>query len=61
MSIVNIRVMLCLRLMMGQIQLRVYRGTVVHSRELKLLQDNLLVYGANSHGEVIVAVCSLDT
>lgn len=49
MSTMIIRVMLCLHLMMGHImliQLRVYRGTVVHSRELKLLQDHLLVYTA---------------
>ena len=61
MSTMIIHVMLCLCLMMGQIQLRVYRDTVVHSRELKFLQDRLLVYGANSHGEVIAAACSLDT
>ena len=39
----------------------IYRATVVHSRELKLREDHLLVYGANSHGEVIAAACSLDT
>ena len=53
-------VALCLGLTVGQIQLRVYRGTLVHSRELtqiEVLQDHLLGYDANNHGEVSVAAC----
>ena len=59
-STVIICVVLCLGLTVGQIQLRVYRGTLVHSRELKqieVLQDHLLGYDANNHGEVSVAAC----
>ena len=60
MSTVLICVALCLHLTMGQIQLRVYRGTLVHSRELKqieVLQDHLLGFDANSHGEVSASAC----
>lgn len=60
MSTVLICVALCLHLTMGQIQLRVYRGTLVHSKELKqieVLQDHLLGYDANSHGEVSASAC----
>ena len=59
-SIVIIFVALCLGLTVGQIQLRVYRGTLVHSRELKqieVLQDHLLGFDANNHGEVSAAAC----
>ena len=56
---VSICVALCLRLTMGQVQLRVYRGTLVHSRELEqieVLQDHLLGFDENL-GEVSATAC----
>ena len=45
----------CLGLTVGQVQLRVYRGTLVHSRvleEIEVLQDHLLGFDENNLGEV---------
>ena len=50
----------CLGLTVGQVQLRVYRGTLVHSRvleEIEVLQDHLLGFDENNLGEVTTA-CS---
>ena len=54
-SAVSICVALCLGLTVGQVQLRVYRGTLVHSRvleEIEVLQDHLLGFDENNLGEV---------
>ena len=54
-SALSIFVVLCLGLTVGQVQLRVYRGTLVHSRVLErieILQDHLLGFDANNLGEV---------
>ena len=53
----------CLGLTVGQVQLRVYRGTLVHSRvleQIEVLQDYLLGFDENL-GEVssIECVCSV--
>ena len=48
-------VALCLGLTVAQVQLRVYRGTLVHSRvlqEIEILQDHLLGFDENNLGEV---------
>ena len=48
-------VVLYLELTVAQVQLKVYRGNLVHSRELKqieVLQNHLLGFDANNHGEV---------
>ena len=48
-------VALCLELTVAQVQLRVYRGTLVHSRvleEIEVLQDYLLGFDENNLGEV---------
>ena len=53
-------VALCLGLTVGQVQLRVYRGTLVHSRvleEIEILQDHLLGFDENNLGEVSAAAC----
>ena len=53
-------VFLYLELTVAQVQLRVYRGTLVHSRELKeieVLQDHLLGFDANNRGEVSANAC----
>ena len=53
-------VVLYLELTGAQIQLRVYRGNLVHSRELKqieVLQDHLLGFDANNRGEVSASAC----
>ena len=45
---------------MGQVQLRVYRGTLVHSRvleQIEVLQDHLLGFDENNLGEVSAAAC----
>ena len=45
---------LCLGVTVGQVQLRVYRGTLVHSRvleQIEVLQDHLLGFDENL-GEV---------
>ena len=55
-------VALCLGLTVGQMQLRVYRGTLVHSRvpeQIKVLQDYLLGFDANNLGEVSATACYL--
>ena len=52
---VSICVALCLGLTVGQVQLRVYRGTLVHSRileQIEVLQDHLLGFDENNLGEV---------
>ena len=57
---VSICVALCLGLTMGQVQLRVYRGTLVHSRvleQIEILQDHLLGFDENSLGEVSATAC----
>ena len=49
-----------LELTVAQIKLRVYRGNLVHSRELKqieVLQDHLLGFDANKRGEVTASAC----
>ena len=48
-------VALCLGLTVAQVQLRVYRGTLVHSRvleQIEVLQDHLLGFDENNLGEV---------
>ena len=48
---------LCLGLTVGQVQLRVYRGTLVHSRileQIEVLQDHLLGFDENNLGEVSI-------
>ena len=53
---------LCLGLTAGQMQLRVYRGTLVHSRvpeQIEVLQDYLLGFDANNLGEVSATVWCL--
>ena len=53
-------VFLYLELTVAQVQLKVYRGTLVHSRELKqieVLQDHLLGFDANNRGEVSINAC----
>ena len=53
---------LCLGLTVGQMQLRVYRGTLVHSRvpeQIEVLQNYLLGFDANNLGEVSATVCCL--
>ena len=53
-------VLLYLESTVAQIQLRVYRGNLVHSRELKqieVLRDHLLGFDANKRGEVTASVC----
>ena len=62
-SAVSIFVVLCLGLTVGQVQLRVYRGTLVHSRvleQIEVLQDHLLGFDENL-GEVssIECVCGM--
>ena len=52
---VSICVALCLGLTVGQVQLRVYRGTLVHSRileQIEVLQDHLLGFDENNLWEV---------
>ena len=59
-STVSIFVALCLGLTVGQVQLRVYRGTLVHSRVLEhieILQDHLLGFDENNLGKVSAAAC----
>ena len=54
-------VVLYLELTVAQIQLRVYRGNLVHSRELEqieVLQDHLLGFDAN-RGEVSASACRI--
>ena len=56
-SAVSIFVVLCLGLTVGQVQLRVYRGTLVHSRvleQIEVLQDHLLGFDENNLGEVSI-------
>ena len=58
---VSICVALYLGLTVGQVQLRVYRGTLVHSRvleQIEVLQDHLLGFDENNLGEVSAATCS---
>ena len=55
-------VALCLGLTAGQMQLRVYRGTLVHSKvseQIEVLQDYLLGFDANNLGEVSATACCL--
>ena len=57
-SAVSIFVVLCLGLTVAQVQLRVYRGTLVHSRvleQIEVLQDHLLGFDENL-GEVSTAL-----
>ena len=59
---VIICVALCLGMTAGQMQLRVYRGTLVHSRvseQIEVLQDYLLGFDANNLGEVSATACCL--
>ena len=52
----SICVALCLELTVGQVQLRVYRGTLVHSRvleQIEVLQDHLLGFDENNLGEIL--------
>ena len=61
-STVIIFAALCLGLTIGQIQLSVYRGTLVHSRvsdQIEVLQDYLLGFDANNLGEVSAPACCL--
>ena len=54
-------VVLYLELTVAQIQLRVYRGNLVHSRKLEqieVLQDHLLGFDANNSGEVSASALS---
>ena len=63
-STVIICVALCLGLTVGQMQLRVYRGILVHSRvpeQIEVLQDYLLGFDANSLGEVSASYCMLSS
>ena len=49
-------------LTVGQMQLRVYRGILVHSRvpeQIEVLQNYLLGFDANNLGEVSATVCCL--
>ena len=58
---VSICVALCLGLTMGQVQLRVYRGTLVHSRvleQIEVLEDHLLGFDENNLGEVSTCIYS---
>ena len=60
-SAVIVFVTLCLGLTVGQVQLRVYRGTLVHSRVLErieILQDHLIGFDENNLGEVSAAVAT---
>ena len=44
---------------MGQVQLRVYRGTLVHSRvleQIEVLEDHLLGFDENNLGEVSTCI-----
>ena len=53
-------VFLYLKLTVAQIQLKVYRGNLVHSTELnqiEVLQDHLLGFDANNGGEVSANAC----
>ena len=53
-------VALCLGLTVGQVQLRVYRGTLVHSRvleQIEILQNHLLGFDESNLGEVSAAAC----
>ena len=53
-------VVLYLELTVAQNQLQVYRGNLVHSRELQqidVLQDYLLGFDANNRGEVMSTAC----
>ena len=53
-------VVLYLELTAAQNQLQVYRGNLIHSRELKqieVLQDYLLGFDANNRGEVSATAC----
>ena len=62
-SAVIIFVTLCLGLTVGQVQLRVYRGTLVHSRvleQIEVLEDHLLGFDENNLGEVSAAPCCSD-
>ena len=55
-------VILYLELTVAQIQLKVYRGNLVHSRELKqieVLQDDMLGFDANKRGEVTASACPI--
>ena len=61
---VIICVALCLGLTVGQMQLRVYRGTLVHSRvpeQIEVLQDHLLGFDENNLGEVSASYCMLSS
>ena len=56
---VSICVAFCLRLTVGQVQLRVYRGTLVHSRvleQIEVLEDHLLGFDENNLGEVSTCI-----
>ena len=60
MRVAIICVVLYLKLTVAQNQLQVYRGNLVHSRELQqieVLQDHLLGFDANNHGEVSASAC----
>ena len=59
-SAVSIFAALCLGLTVGEVQLRVYRGTLVHSRvleEINVLEDHLLGFDENNLGEVSSTEC----
>ena len=53
-------VVLYLELTVAQNQVQVYRGNLVHSRELnqiEILEDYLLGFDANNRGEVSATAC----